>query len=368
MNLTDWGWDEGWEAAARESGGGAATDGIVPARVVADTRHLLEVVAREGVSWSRPTGNLSSRLSGTSAFPVTGDWVLVEARAEYTEWPLLDVLPRRSALSRRAPRSDEHKRDAEQVLAANVDYVFVVCGLDGGRNFTPRGLERYLTAAWESGALPVVVLNKADLAADPELALTQAREVAPGADVVATTTVTEGGLEALRPYLGPGKTVVLVGRSGVGKSSIVNGLVGEELLETRESREADRRGRHTTTLRRMLRLEGGAMLIDTPGLRAVGLWGDEESVDSSFPEIAELARGCRFDDCAHSGEPGCAVQQALADGALDPGRYESYLALQRELRYLARREDTRGRLEAKAQGKALSRHIKHWKRQSGKRN
>jgi ribosome biogenesis GTPase len=368
VEIQEWGWDDRWETAAVQAtleAGLRAAD-VAPGRVIADTRGLFRVVAEAGTAWSRPTGRLWDRIAGSAAVPVTGDWVLVEAGEGTTEWPMHAVLPRRSALSRKSPTDARHAAP-EQVLAANVDLLLLVFGLDGGRNFTERGLERYVTAAWQSGATPLVVLNKADLAADRELAELRARESAPGVEVISASTVTDGGLDELAAHLRPALTVAMVGRSGVGKSTIANRLLGEELLATQANRAGDLRGRHTTSLRQMVRLASGALLIDTPGLRELGLWGDERALEESFSDITELAAQCRFADCAHRGEPGCAVQQALAEGALDPARYESYLDLQRELRHLNRKEDVRARLEQKARSKTLAKHIRTWSRESGKR-
>ncbi|MCX7029081.1 MAG: ribosome small subunit-dependent GTPase A [Spirochaetes bacterium] len=376
IDMTMWGWDERWEstlrglAADRPATGvsavGPAEGRLVPGRVIADNRGLFQVASGPGVAWSRPTGRLWDRIADTPEVPVTGDWVLVDPDERADKWPLHAVLPRRSALSRQAP-TDERHAAREQVLAANVDLLLMVFGLDGGRNFTERGLERLATIAWQSGAVPVVVLNKADLAEDREGAELRAREAAPGAEVIVTSTVTDGGLDALASILQPGRTAALTGRSGVGKSTIINRLAGQDLLATQASREDDLRGRHTTSSRQMIRLASGALLIDTPGLRTLGLWAGGDALDDSFSDIAALAEGCRFGDCSHRGEPGCAVQQALSEGALDAGRYESYLSLQRELRFLNSRQDIRAQLEQKARNRAMARRIREHYRASGKR-
>jgi ribosome biogenesis GTPase / thiamine phosphate phosphatase len=372
-DIASWGWNEGWGSTLRAALlaepalAEAAEEGrLAPGRVIADGRGMFQVAADAGIAWCRPTGKLWDRIADTPEVPVTGDWVVVEPDERADTWRLHTVLPRRGTLSRQAP-TDERHAAREHVLAANVDVLLMVFGLDGGRNFTERGLERLATIAWQSGATPVVVLNKADLTEDREDAEARARAAAPGVEVIATSAVTEGGLAALAALLPAGRTAALTGRSGVGKSSIVNGLVGEEVLATGASRSDDLRGRHTTSSRRLIRLASGALLIDTPGLRTLGLWAGADALDDSFSDIAELAEGCRFSDCAHQREPGCAVQQALAEGALDAGRYENWLALQRELRHLESRQDVRVQLAEKARSKALARSIRGHYKESGKR-
>jgi len=249
-----------------------------------------------------------------------------------------------------------------------VDTVFLVSGLDG--DFNPRRIERYVTAAWESGAVPVILLNKADLAPDLDAALAEAESVAPGVPCIVLSALAGEGLDALAPWLVPGRTVALLGSSGVGKSTIVNALLGETRQATGAVREEDARGRHTTTRRELLRLPGGALLVDTPGMRELQLWGGEGSLAGTFPEIDALAAACRYRDCRHDAEPGCAVHAALADGALDEARFESWRKLQKELHWLAIRQDERARAEQEAKWKAIHRSMKHhpkaerWKKPS----
>jgi ribosome biogenesis GTPase len=247
-------------------------------------------------------------------------------------------LPRRSAFLRKVAF---HATEA-QVLAANIDTVFVVTGLDD--DFSVRRLERYLTLAWESGASPAVVLTKADLCDDPLALLLEAEQVAVGVPAHVVSNVTGEGLDELARYLGPAKTVALLGSSGVGKSSLLNRLLDDEVQATKELAE-DGTGRHTTTARQLFRLPGGALLLDTPGLREVQLWSADDGIHEAFADVDELAVDCRFNDCAHTREPGCAVQAAIDEGRLPRERLQSYRALQRELKRLAAKQDGRLRSE-----------------------
>jgi ribosome biogenesis GTPase len=276
--------------------------------------------------------------------PAVGDWVAV-CDAPGGTAAIEAVLPRSSKVSRKTPwlKAEEH------VLVANVDTVLIVSGLDA--DFNPRRLERYLTAAWDSGADPVLVLTKLDVCDEPEKLL-EAEAVAIGVPVVAVSNVTGEGVDELRVLLRPRRTFVLLGSSGVGKSTLINRLAGRRLMPTGDLRR-DGRGRHTTRHRQLLVLPGGALVVDTPGLRELQVW--EGDVDSAFADVAELASQCRFNDCGHATEPDCAVQAALATGALDADRYASYLKLQRELRSIEVRSSARLQREAKQRWRARAR-------------
>jgi len=237
------------------------------------------------------------------------------------------LLPRRGVVSRKAAGD----REEEQLLAANADLAFLVFALDGGRGFVPRLIERFMALAHQVKA--ILVLNKADLTEDPEPHVHEAESCAPDTEVLLVSATTGRGLAEMRDRLEPRKTHYFLGKSGVGKSSLINALFGAPVAETGEVREDDQRGRHTTTSRELFLMPGGPLLLDAPGLREAALWADDEGVDASFPELVEFAGRCRFRDCCHSGEPGCAVQAALAEGLLDHRRYESYLELKREARY-----------------------------------
>jgi ribosome biogenesis GTPase / thiamine phosphate phosphatase len=316
--------------------------GFEPARVVAEHRGGYVVRGERDERLAHPRGKL--RDHDHSLMPAVGDWVAV-CDAPGGRAAIEAVLPRHSKVSRKTPwlKSEEH------ILVANVDTVLLVTGLDG--DFNPRRLERYLVAAWDSGADPVLVLTKLDVCDDPGVLL-EAEAVAVGVPVLAVSNVTGEGIDEVRALLRPRSTFVLLGSSGVGKSTLVNRLAGRRLMPTGDLRR-DGRGRHTTRHRQLLVMPGGALLVDTPGLRELQVW--EGDVDSAFADIAELAAQCRFNDCAHETEPDCAVQQALEAGVLDPERYSSYRRLERELRAIEMRSSSRLRREAKQRWRARAR-------------
>jgi ribosome biogenesis GTPase len=344
------GWTDELEAAFTTY----AERGFEPARVVAEHRGGYYVRSERGDRLAHARGRLrEDELVG--GMPAVGDWVVV-VDATGDRFAIEALLPRRTKVSRKTPwlKAEEH------ILVANVDTVLLVTGLD--QDFNPRRLERYLVAAWDSGADPVVVLTKLDLCDDPGK-LVQAEAIAVGVPVIAMSSVTGEGVDEVRALLRPARTFVLLGSSGTGKSTLVNRLAGRTLMETGGLRN-DGRGRHTTRHRQLLVLPGGAILIDTPGLRELQVW--EGDVDSAFSDIAEIASACRFTDCGHATEPGCAVREALDTGALDHGRWASYLKLERELRAIEARSSTRVSRELKRRWKQRARESRQARRYGGK--
>ena len=315
-----------------------AEAGHVPARVVRNDRGSVVVAAAHGIVRAEPSARLRRARKGEGP-PACGDWVVLDPAPGHEVGLVEAVLPRTSAFTRGA--SDE--TSAQQVIAANIDTVFVVHPVEPEPNL--RRIERELALAWESGAVPVVVLTKADLTAEGEARAIAVRGVALGVDVLLTSATTEDGIDAVRAYAGEGRTVALIGPSGAGKSTLINTMLGEQRQETREVRVGDGKGRHATVARELVPVPGGGALLDTPGLRAVAMVDAQEGIAAAFEDIAGLAGSCRFRDCGHAGEPGCAVTAAVERGELPAERLASWHKLQREAHVAAMKTDARLRIE-----------------------
>ncbi len=321
--------------------------GEIRGRVIKDFGRSWVVITEAGECLAQITGKMRHE---SDDIPVIGDWVLLTSlplspgnKGELPATTIKALIPRKSHIS----RNRAGKETAQQVMAANIDLLFIVFSLEGGRQISSGGIERYVTLGWNSGAIPYLLLNKTDLASPEELAsaLGMAEEAAPGVDIIMTSCLNSEGITEIADLMAPGKTCALIGPSGVGKSSLINAIAGKDLMKTGEIREKEKKGSHTTTHRELLLLPGGGCMIDTPGLRELQLWGEKEALEKTFSDVEEIAVSCRFRDCSHLGEPGCAVQTALAEGALTHRRYENYLDLQKELAYLKRKTDVQARKE-----------------------
>lgn len=345
----------GWDPVFAERFAPFAGQGLQPARVVVEYQHIYRVIAEDGELLATVAGRLRHRASDRLDYPAVGDWVAIRQDPDSDRATIHGVLERKSRFVRKVAGSVV----AQQVVAANVDVVLLVTALDA--DFNPRRLERYLVLAHESGARPAIVLSKADLADDVDEYVRIARSVG-GPDVpIHVVSAPRGeGYGALRVYLEPGRTVALLGSSGVGKSTIVNRLAGEELQRTQAVRSTDGRGRHTTTHRQLLLLSDGGLLMDTPGMRELQLWDVDEGVEETFSDVDDLAVACRFPDCEHDREPDCAVLVAVEEGRLATERLENYHKLRRELRALSARQDRLNRVferkRVRAATKAPNRH------------
>jgi ribosome biogenesis GTPase len=344
--------DFGWTKAFEEQFCIHAEAGWSPARVATTYTHLYRLLTLEGERMASVSGRLRHEARGQQDFPATGDFVAVDLRPGEERATIHAVLPRSSCFSRKAPGNQVK----EQVVAANIDTVFLTAGLDG--DFNPRRVERTLVLAWQSGAVPVVLLTKADICAEVDAKRRAMEEAANGVPVLITSAATGDGLPALDTYLLPGRTVALLGSSGTGKSTLVNRLLGYDRQRTLTVRPGDDRGRHATTHRELITLPSGALIIDTPGLREIQLWAGEGSLEEAFSDLGALAGACRFRDCQHNGEPGCGIAAALADGRLDEARLESHRKLEKELHFLALREDVGLQQAQKARWKSIHKQAK----------
>lgn len=349
MLLKDLGWNPYFEALWN---GQEREEGWFPARVVSQQRGLWRIAGDFEECWAAPSGRMHAASETGGDWPAVGDWIVAEMEDSGKRATIHNVLPRRGQFVRKSAG----KSLEQQVIVANVDTAFLVMALDG--DFSLRRLERYLAQSWESGAKPIIVLNKADGCDHVAARTTEVERVAMEAPVLVMSARTGLGLDTLAPYLAPGQTVVLLGSSGVGKSTLVNRLVGQDLQAVQPIRESDSKGRHTTTARELLLLPGGAIVIDTPGLRELQLWDATDGVAQTFADIDALAAECRFGDCQHGKEPGCAVRAAITAGTLDEARLESRKKLSREQDFLQRKIDPAARKEEKDKTKVLMRGVR----------
>lgn len=343
-NLPALGWDERYSTAFAPM----AAEGWQPARVILEHQHIYRVATDHDEMSATVSGRLRHAASSRSDYPAVGDWVAIQ-RPGSGRATIHAVLPRRSRFLRKMAGSTTEA----QVVAANVDVIFIVAGLD--HDYNPRRIERYLVTAWEGGATPVIVLNKADLEPTLQPRLDEIARIAPGVPVHAVSCRSDDGVATLGPYLQVGRTVALLGSSGVGKSTIINRLLGFDRQRTRDVRASDSRGRHTTTNRELVVLPTGGLLIDTPGMRELQLWNVGEALEDAFDDVRAAAADCHFRDCRHGTEPRCAVKIAVTEGRIAPERLENYRRLQRELDSLAVRQDERSTLDAKRKERVVHR-------------
>ena len=337
MNLHNLGWNETFSRHFQEH----EKLNLIPARVILEHKQIYRVFCAFGELTAEVSGKYLHQAVSQADFPTVGDWVAAAVPPGENKAIIHALIPRKSSFSRQAVLAGGpkygHGKTEQQVLAANIDTAFLVSGLDG--DYNPMRIERYLSITWDSSANPVVILNKADLCPDPDACVKEVESIAFGVPVLTVSATEKQGLDDLYEYLKEGTTVVFLGSSGVGKSTIINGLLGRDILKVGDVRESDNRGRHTTTHRELILLPKGGIVIDTPGLRELQMWGDEEGLKRTFDDIEALAEQCRFNDCRHNSEPGCAVRKAIEEGTLDADRFGNYLKLQRELKHLALRQN-----------------------------
>ena len=348
LDLNELGWDAEWARVFAPH----ASEGLIPARVAIEFNHIYRLHAESGELQAQHAGRLRHQAEGRQQLSAVGDWVAVRPTPGEAAATIEAVLPRRSRFSRKVAG----ELTEEQIVAANIDTVFLVMGLDG--DYNPRRLERYLLMAYESRARPVVLLNKSDVADDLPTHLDEIGAIAAGVPVHAISARQGLGIEVIEGYLGSGRTGALLGSSGVGKSTIVNALVGNQELKTNDVRASDSRGRHTTRHRQLILLPGRGLLIDTPGMRELQLWTQSESSRETFEDVEALAQACHFTDCQHRAEPRCAVKQAIEAGTLPAERLDSYLKLQDEFRSLDARKNVRAQIDDKRKIKTINQSLK----------
>lgn len=352
MNLNQYGWNNFFEKAFKSN----YNENFLPGRVVVEYGKTYKVITEFGEVQAEVSGKFKKQITLSGLLPAVGDWVILDGIDGDSKALIETVLPRKTKFSRKAAG----KETIEQVVAANFDTIFIFNSLNN--NFNLRRIERYLVVAYESGATPVVILSKADLCDDVLDKVNEVKWIAPGVDVHAISSKTGYGLEELGKYFKEGSTVALLGSSGVGKSTLINTLANKEILKVQEVREDDDRGRHTTTHRELVFLPNGSIVVDTPGMRELGLWQSSEGMSEVFSDIEELASKCKFSNCRHLREPGCAVKEAIINGNLDQKRFDNYIKLQKEARFVEAKQNQRLRRELKKSSKNLAK----WSRSNKK--
>lgn len=350
--LNDFGWNENWISKWEESLSNEKLTNCIPGRVLLEHKHMYRVITEFGEWLATCSGAFQHAATERRDFPAVGDWVAIEKMPGEEKGIIHSVLPRTSLFSRKVAGTTT----AEQIVAVNVDVVLLVTSLN--QDFNVRRLERYLLAAYDSGSSPVIVLTKKDVCEDPFPYIEEAASIAYGVPIYAVSSVTGEGIDELQKLLTGGKTAALLGSSGVGKSSLTNALSGIEVMAVQDIREDDAKGRHTTTHRELIKLPLGGLMIDTPGMREFQLWDNSDSLDVSFKDVDAIADRCRFRDCEHGNEPGCAVQEALADGTLAEDRYNSYLKLKKELAFIERKSDAAAQRAERNKWKQLTKEAK----------
>ncbi|URN96290.1 MAG: ribosome small subunit-dependent GTPase A [Candidatus Pristimantibacillus lignocellulolyticus] len=348
MKLEDLGWNPYFENQIAEKNYSRNQLG----RVVAEYKHLYKVHSEDGEYLAEVTGKLRHQATNRAMFPAVGDWVVVRELVGESKKLIQEILPRHSKFSRKVAGGVTE----EQIVAANVDTLFLVNALN--HDFNVRRIERALILAWEGGAQPVIILSKGDLCDDIASKISEVESVALGVPTHVITAIEEDGCEAVRQYIQPGKTIALIGSSGVGKSTLINRILGEEIQRVNEVREGDDRGKHTTTHRQLLLIPEGGIIMDTPGMRELQLWDADDGVTSTFEDVDNLIAQCRFNDCNHNNEPGCAINAALSSGELAQSRYNNYLKMNRELAYINSKASDNLKHVQKSKGKQISMFLK----------
>jgi len=352
MNLEKW----GFSSYFKDKTDILVEKGLSIGRIVKESRHLYEIETEQGRVSGKVSGHFLYTALNKVDYPTIGDWVAV--KIDHDKAVIEKVIDRRSYFSRKKAGNDIE----EQVIVANIDYIFLVFALEGGRNYSEGAVERFLTRAWDSGASPIIVLNKSDLCKNSDEFIYKTQLIAAGTPILLTSVLDGSGISELREYLKPGKTIGFTGFSGVGKSALINALCGSDIMTTGNIRESDKKGKHTTTHKELILLDDGSILIDSPGLKELQLWGDESSLDSTFDDITNLTKLCKFSNCSHNGEPGCMIKLSLDSGELDLDRYNRYLKMKKELQFLERKTSIKARLDEKKKWKDISKFARTLKK------